>query len=294
MVKAPAAPPAVVAKPAAPRPQSPPMNPSSRRGETRMVGPGETCTSSRTTSSCPADGHGELSGAVGGAGWRGLRRAEPPTPLATDRLTADGTSVAAGGPSAAMPTATVRRGIAASDHRKRGRCRPRAAWVAVCNGRSRRRRPSEVPFVVASERAAAEECLVIVDKPIAPRPQVPDEPIVSSRVVSYISSNCNWRDINRAVFIEPCRRPQDERGHKPETNGEPRLLTAFFERSLGHDRRRTQDRRREPKCLPTHPLAESFVIQGRRPHSLWGAAADVDEGKPRSATTAAACAIRLT
>ena len=35
------------------------------------------------------------------------------------RLTADGTSVAAGGPSAAMPTATVRRGVAASDDRKR-------------------------------------------------------------------------------------------------------------------------------------------------------------------------------
>ena len=33
------------------------------------------------------------------------------------RLTADGTSVAAGGPSAAMPTATVRRGVVASDDR---------------------------------------------------------------------------------------------------------------------------------------------------------------------------------
>ena len=43
----------------------------------------------------------------GGEDYAGV---EPPTPLAAPRLTADGTSVAAGGSSPAMPTATARRG----------------------------------------------------------------------------------------------------------------------------------------------------------------------------------------
>ena len=48
--------------------------------------------------------------------------AEPPVPLpAAPRMAGGATSVAVGGPLAAMPTATVRRGVAASDDRKRKR-----------------------------------------------------------------------------------------------------------------------------------------------------------------------------
>ena len=70
--------------------------------------------------------------------------AEPPTPLAAHRLTADGTSVAAGGPSAAMPTATVRRGVAASDDRQRDATQLRVPRPRSATGtprRLRRQRP---------------------------------------------------------------------------------------------------------------------------------------------------------
>jgi hypothetical protein len=54
--------------------------------------------------------------------------AAPPAPAAPQAsLTADGTSVAAGGPSAAMPIATVRRGVVTFDDPKRDATQPQAS-----------------------------------------------------------------------------------------------------------------------------------------------------------------------
>ena len=68
---APAAPPAIVVKPIAPRPQNPdePIVATWRDCMSRALQTYEQSQPPR-----PADGHGELSGGVGGAGWRGLRR----------------------------------------------------------------------------------------------------------------------------------------------------------------------------------------------------------------------------
>src|SRR3984885_8347048 len=94
------------------------MNPSSGRGETALVGPCRT-TSSRTTSTHCRWPRGAVK-----CGWRSkVARTTPGQNPRSHwrhlrRWAGDATSAAAGGPSAAMPTATVRqRRVAASDDR---------------------------------------------------------------------------------------------------------------------------------------------------------------------------------
>ena len=128
------------------------MNPSSRRGETAWAGPCRP-TSSRTTSRPCRWPQGAVR-----CGWRSKVAGTTPGQNLRPRwrhhrLTADGTSVAAGGPSAAMPTATVRRVVAASDDRKRDAAQLRAAWAAVCS-KSRKRRRHEDAATSAWRQAA--------------------------------------------------------------------------------------------------------------------------------------------
>src|SRR5271166_2225453 len=118
------------------------MNPSSRRGETAWVGPCRT-TSNRTTYTPCRWPRGAVR-----CGWRsGVARTTPAWNPRSHwrylrRWVGDATSAAAGGPSAAMPTATVRRGVAASDDRKRDAAQLRAPRPRSATGTQRRRRPS--------------------------------------------------------------------------------------------------------------------------------------------------------
>jgi hypothetical protein len=118
-----------------------PMNPSSRRGKTAWVGPCRT-TSSRTTSTPCRWPQGAVR-----CGWRSrVARTTPGQHLRPrsrhHRLTADGISVAAGGLSAAMPIATVRRGVVTSDDRKRDATQPQASRPPLGTIAQRRLRPS--------------------------------------------------------------------------------------------------------------------------------------------------------
>jgi hypothetical protein len=125
---APMAPPAIVVNPIAPRPQVP-----DEPVVTTWRGCMDPCrpTSSRTTSTP----YRWRRGAVRCA-WRS--RMPRTTPGLNPRFGCrrlrgwanDATSVAAGGPSAATPTATVQRGVVASDDRKRER-----STAASCAGR---------------------------------------------------------------------------------------------------------------------------------------------------------------
>ena len=97
-----------------PVPKSP-RNPSSRRGETAWTGPCRA-TSSRTTSTAFRRRRGAVR-----CGWRSRVARTTPGQNLRPRWrylrgwVGDATSVAAGGPSAAIRTATVRRVVAASD-----------------------------------------------------------------------------------------------------------------------------------------------------------------------------------
>ena len=68
--------------------------------------------------------------------------ADPPRSRRKTGRTSDGISGAAGGPSAAMPTATVRRGVVASDDRKRDAAQLRAPRPRLATTAQRQLRPS--------------------------------------------------------------------------------------------------------------------------------------------------------
>jgi hypothetical protein len=110
---APVAPPAIVVKPIAPRLQIPdePIVATWRDRMGRALQNYEQSHDLRAlqvaTGSCQVRSEEQ-----GGEDYAGQH-------LRPHRLTADGTSVAAGGPSAAMPIATVRRGVVTSDDRSR-------------------------------------------------------------------------------------------------------------------------------------------------------------------------------
>ena len=123
---APAAPPAIVVRPIAPRPQVP-DEPVVATWRDCMDGALQTYEQSHNlhalqmaTGSCQVrleEQDGEDYGVADGEDYGA---AEPRSRCRQLRGWLDGaTSVAAGGPSAAMLTATVRRGVAASDDRKR-------------------------------------------------------------------------------------------------------------------------------------------------------------------------------
>ena len=122
---APVAPPAIVVKPIAPRPQVP---------DEPIVATWRDCMGRALQTYEQSHDLHALQVATGSCqvrleeqGGEDYAAEEPPIPLASPRRRAgDATSAAAGGPSAVMPTATVRRGVAASDDRKRDAAKLRA------------------------------------------------------------------------------------------------------------------------------------------------------------------------
>ena len=139
-VPAPLAPPVVAAKPAAPRPTVP---------DDPLVAAWRDCVGQALQNYEQSHNIHALQVATGSCqvrleaqGDENFAGVEPPMPLAAPAgRVDDATSVAAGGPSAAMPTATVRPGVAASDDRKRDATQPEASRPRLATTAKRRLRP---------------------------------------------------------------------------------------------------------------------------------------------------------